>query len=195
MFRCVSRRDCVCCDEVDTMRDEWNWISILPKVFVFGAAPKIFVLNSCTFKIWNQPYLEFGTLFKDLLSILDQVLGIFQQAFSFWGLLMLLYTTFPIILNVFLAWPMPRVFFCHWEKTTGETSDRNGWPEAQLGNGRLGLRGCLCRHCRCRQRFWQIWISESFYQLMVANFTNLTYFLSLSIVKLLCLDMSKPFSA
>jgi len=41
--------------QVDTMRDEWNWISILPKVFVFG-------------------------------------------------LLMLLYTTFPIILNVFLAW-------------------------------------------------------------------------------------------
>lgn len=41
--------------QVDTMRDEWNWISILLKVYIFG-------------------------------------------------LLMLLYTTFPIMLNIFLAW-------------------------------------------------------------------------------------------
>eukprot|EP00435_Cladocopium_sp_Y103_P061916 s2039_g23.t1 len=77
--------------QVDTMRDEWNWISILLKVYIFG-------------------------------------------------LLMLLYTTFPIMLNIFLAWlssamaGLDFAIVCAGIVAAGQLGK---WGNLQAG-------GCLC---------------------------------------------------
>ena len=43
MFMFGHRIPCVM-EQVDTMRADWNWISILLKVYVFGASPRVLFL-------------------------------------------------------------------------------------------------------------------------------------------------------